>query len=352
MIQRAAILGTGSWGTALATLLATQLDEVCLIGRNKKTIHEINHHHSNQHYLPDQPLPTNIIASTELSKAADYPLILFVIPTSAIEETAKKLADLSIPQETILVSCSKGLLNASAPPPFDNTQAPTPSTQEAPSFLRMSEVIKKQLPNNPIAVLSGPNHAEEVCKGLATCAVIGSHDAQIAKQLQKLFNQPFFRCYTSDDMAGIELGGALKNTFAIAAGIAEGLGLGDNAIAALVTRGLAEMMRLGTAMGGKMETFVGLSGVGDLMATCYSPHSRNNRVGKALGKGGKLKDIIDNLGMVAEGVVNTQAIYQAALNAQVRTPLINAVYQTLYQNKSASEAMEELLTRDTRAETE
>ena len=153
-------------------------------------------------------------------------------------------------------------------------------------------------------------------------------------------------------MAGIELGAAMKNVFGIAAGIAEGLGLGDNAIAALVTRGLAEMTRLGTHLGGKMETFIGLSGVGDLMATCYSPHSRNNRVGKALGKGGNLQDIVNNLGMVAEGVPNTKSIYEAGQKTNIRTPLIDAVYQILYEQKPAADALEELLTRDTRPEAE
>ena len=332
MIKRAAILGTGSWGTALATLLAGKLDEVCVIGRNEKTTEEINHHHTNHHYLPDQPLPENIIANTDIAKAAEYPLVLFVVPTSATEETAKQLSQIDLPQESILVSCAKGIA--------------------AHTGVRMSELIHSHLPDNPLAVLSGPNHAEEVCKSLATCAVIGADDHDLAQRLQEIFTTNAFRCYTSDDVSGIELGAAMKNIFGIAAGIADGLGLGDNAIAALVTRGLAEMTRLGTRLGGKMETFIGLSGVGDLMATCYSPHSRNNRVGKALGKGGQLEDIIANLGMVAEGVPNTLSIHEAGNKVDIRTPLIDAVYQILYENKSAADALEELLTRDTRPEAE
>lgn len=332
MITRAAILGTGSWGTALGCLLAGKLDEVCLIGRNQKTADEINLHHTNQHYLPGLPLPNNIKACTQLSTARDYPLVLFVVPTSATEETARQLSDLNLPAETILISCAKGI---------------STDTGE-----RMSQLIHRHLPNNPLAVLSGPNHAEEVSKNLATCAVIGAEDHALAEQLQAIFTVNSFRCYTSDDVPGIEFGAAMKNIFGIAAGIADGLGLGDNAIAALVTRGLAEMTRLGTTFGGRMETFIGLSGVGDLMATCYSPHSRNNRVGKALGKGGKLDDIINNLGMVAEGVPNTKSIYHAAHKTSERTPLIDAVYQILYENKPAAEALEELLTRDTRPETD
>ncbi|MBT8037542.1 MAG: NAD(P)-dependent glycerol-3-phosphate dehydrogenase [Verrucomicrobiae bacterium] len=331
MITRAAILGTGSWGTALACLLASKLDEVCLIGRNQKTVDEINNHHTNAHYTPDETLSTNIIASSDMAKAAEYPLVLFVVPTSATEATARQLTEIGLPKETILVSCAKGI---------------------ASSGERMSEIIHAQLPDNPLAVLSGPNHAEEVSRTLATCAVIGSTDQAIAEKLQETFTTHFFRCYTSDDVAGIELGGAMKNVFGIAAGIADGIGLGDNAIAALVTRGLAEMTRLGTVLGGRMETFIGLSGIGDLMATCYSPHSRNNRVGKALGKGGQLDDIIANLGMVAEGVPNTKSIHDAGSKANVRTPLIDAIYEILYENKPAADALEELLTRDTRPETD
>lgn len=331
MIKSAAIIGTGSWGSALACLLAEKLDEVLLIGRNENIANEINTEHTNAHYLPGKVMPDNIIASTEIGRATDYPLVLVVVPTSATEETARNLAATGIPAETVLVSCAKGISSKGE---------------------RMSEVIHRHLPNNPMVVLSGPNHAEEVSHNLATCAVIGTSDQALAKELQDIFTTPFFRCYTSDDIAGIELGGAIKNVFSIAAGIADGIGLGDNAIAALVTRGLAEMIRLGTALGGRMETFVGLSGVGDLMATCYSAHSRNNRVGKALGQGEQLKDIINNLGMVAEGVPNTKSIHDSAQQAGVRTPLIDAVYQILYEDKSAIEALNELLTRETRTETD
>lgn len=331
MITRAAILGTGSWGTALACLLANKLDEVCLIGRNQKTVDEINDHHSNEHYIPNLDLAPNIVATTDMARARDYPLILFVVPTSATELTSKQLASMGISKEAILVSCAKGISSDGE---------------------RMSEIIHRHLPENPLVVLSGPNHAEEVSRALATCAVIGTDDHALAEQLQDIFTTHFFRCYTSDDIAGIELGGAIKNVFSIAAGIADGIGLGDNAIAALVTRGLAEMIRLGTALGGRTETFIGLSGVGDLIATCYSQHSRNNRVGKALGKGGRLDDVVASLGMVAEGVPNTKSIYDAAHKAGIRTPLIDAVYQILYEDKPAVEALEELLTRDARPETD
>ena len=197
---------------------------------------------------------------------------------------------------------------------------------------------------------SGPNHAEEVAQQLATCTVVGSIDKDLATNLQKFFSNKNFRTYTSQDVAGMELGGALKNVFAIAAGIAAGIGLGDNAIAALVTRGLAEMTRLGIALGGQPDTFMGLSGMGDLMTTCYSKHSRNNRVGMALGKGLSLRQACDELGMVAEGVPNTQSIYEAARETDIGTLIIDAVYNVLYHDKPAREAVQELLSRCPKAE--
>jgi glycerol-3-phosphate dehydrogenase (NAD(P)+) len=216
----------------------------------------------------------------------------------------------------------------------------------------MSEILRSVFPNHPIAVLSGPNHAEEIATGQATCAVIGSEDGEVARALQKLFSRPYFRPYTSSDVAGIELGGAIKNVYAIAAGMSHGIGLGDNAVAALVTRALAEMTRLGTALGGQPETFAGLSGVGDLIVTCFSEHSRNHRVGIALGQGKTLAEATEVLGMVAEGVPNACSIHEAARKANVRTPIIDAVYSILYQGKPVAIAMNELLTRDTRMENE
>ena len=214
----------------------------------------------------------------------------------------------------------------------------------------MSEIIAEALPGRHIAVLSGPTHAEEVAGDLATCTVVGAENEDVAKSLQKLLNAPHFRTYRSDDLAGMELGGAIKNVFAIAAGCAKGLGLGDNAISALVTRGLAEMTRLGVKLGGRPETFMGLSGIGDLITTCFSHHSRNHRVGLALGQGKTLQEAQDALGMVAEGVRNAESIHQAAHRAEVRSPLIDAVYGILYEDKEASQILNDLLQRELRAE--
>lgn len=328
--QTVAVLGAGSWGSALAMLVAEHFKKVVLIGRDPDQIAEINAFHTNRNYLPMIKFPTNIEATTDYNEAKEASLILFVLPTSATRQGAETLKSVGIDPSVPLVSCAKGI--------------------ERNTGRRMSEVISDILPDNPIAVLSGPNHAEEVSAKMATCAVVGCSDDQLAESLQAVFTAPYFRSYTSDDVAGIELGGALKNVFAIAAGIVAGIGLGDNAIAALVTRGLAEMSRLGIALGGRPETFSGLSGIGDLMATCYSPHSRNNRVGKALGSGETLEEATDRLGMVAEGVPNTLSIYEASKKVGVETPLIDAVYQVLYEDKPAQEALVELLTREPKPE--
>ncbi len=325
-----AILGTGSFGTALATLLAPMAESALLVGRDPEVAAAINTGHRNPRYLSDIVLPANIAAATDLAAACSSPLILFCVPTSATRETAAQLAGLGLPADTVLLSCAKGI--------------------ERNTGERMSQILRSQFPANPVAVLSGPNHAEEIAAGLATCAVIGSTDEALARRLQELFTAPHFRSYTSDDIAGIELGGAIKNVYAIAAGIAAGLGLGDNAIAALVTRALAEMTRLGTRLGGRVETFAGLSGVGDLIATCFSEHSRNHRVGLALGRGISLEEATASLGMVAEGVPNTLSIHETAQRAGVRTPIIDAVHAILYQGMPAARALHELLNRDPRPE--
>ena len=326
----AAIIGSGSFGTALAKLLSPKLGSVTLIGRDPKVAEAINTGRRNPQYLSDVKLPENVTASCDPADALAHPLILFVVPTSATRTAAQSLADLGLAKDRILLSCAKGI--------------------EKQSGERLSEVLREVFPENRIAALSGPNHAEEIATGLATCAVIGSPDSSLAVALQELFTFPHFRSYTSDDIAGIEYGGAIKNVYAIAAGMAHGLGLGDNAVAALVTRALAEMTRLGTALGGRTETFAGLSGVGDLIVTCFSQHSRNHRVGLALGSGKTLEEAVASLGMVAEGVPNTLSIHEAARRANVRTPIIDAVYSILYEDKPAPLAMKELLSRDPRPE--
>ncbi len=330
-ITSAAILGAGSLGTALAKLLTPKLSPIILVSNEASCADSINRDHRNPKYLSDIPLASHIRATTEHREAVGHPLVIFAVPTLAIRSEAEKLKAVGIPNDVPLLTCAKGI--------------------ERNTGERMSEILREIFPNNPIAVLTGPNHAEEIANDLVTCAVIASEDAQLAAELQQLFTLPYFRSYTSNDLAGAEIGGAVKNVYAIAAGMAHGLGLGDNAVAALVTRALAEMTRLGTALGGNPETFSGLSGVGDLIVTCFSEHSRNHRVGLALGKGQSLEQAVQSLGMVAEGVPNTLSIHDAARKAGVRTPILDAVYSVLYENKQAAAAMHELLNRDPRPET-
>lgn len=326
----AAIVGAGSLGTSFAKLLAHKLESVLFVSINRDCVDGINREHRNPKYLTSIQLPSNVRATLDHREALAMPLIIFAVPTVGIRSEAEKLAALHLPPDIPLLSCAKGI--------------------ERGTGERMSQILREVFPANPIGVISGPNHAEEIAQDLVTCAVVASENPQLADALQDLFSLPNFRAYTSDDVAGVEIGGAVKNVYAIAAGMAHGLGLGDNAVAALVTRALAEMTRLGVTLGGRKETFAGLSGVGDLIVTCFSEHSRNHRVGLALGTGKSLEQAVASLGMVAEGVPNTLSIHDAARQAGVRTPIIDGVFSILYQGVSASVAMRALLDRDPRPE--
>lgn len=328
--QKLAVIGSGSFGTSVARLLQPRVGAIHSIGREAAVAESINRDHRNSHYLTDIELAPHVTAGIDMNAALDADLVIFAVPTSGTREAAHLLAAVGLPVYVPLLSCAKGI--------------------ELETGERMSELLHEIFPDNPVAVLSGPNHAEEMARGMATCAVIGSADIGLAHRLQDLFTLPHFRSYTSDDVAGLEFGGAIKNVYAIAAGMAHGLGLGDNAVAALVTRALAEMTRLGTALGARPETFAGLSGVGDLIVTCFSEHSRNHRVGLAIGRGDSLETAVASLGMVAEGVPNTRSIHQLARRNDARTPIIDAVYRILYEGQPAAVAMRELLSRDPRPE--
>ena len=332
MIEKAAVLGAGSWGTALSLALADRGLEVTTYGNEPKVAEDLNTNHRNSKYLPDVDLPTNVKGSVDIGDVIDKPLILMVVPSQVARIVLKDVAAAGIPESTLLLTCTKGI---------------DPSTGKL-----MHQLIEEIFPNNPIAVLSGPSHAEEVANRMATAAVIGCADVAVAERVQEVFTLPWFRTYTSEDVVGIELGSTVKNVFAIAAGIIDGLGLGDNTKAAMVTRGLAEMTRLGTAVGGKPETFRGLSGIGDLIVTCYSVHSRNNRFGRLLGEGKTLDEAIATVTQVAEGVPNAKNAFEMARKLNVRTPLIDEVYAVLFEKKSTTEALESLLNRDLRAEDE
>ena len=331
-MKTVSILGAGSWGTALATVVAEKGLDVTLWCRNAEHASNMAELRENELYLPGVNLKESITPTADLEFASRSELLVCVVPSTGLRKFSEHLAQVKPAKESIILSCTKGL--------------------ERETGLRMTEIIAAHLPDNTTAVLSGPNHAEEVGKRLATAAVIGCKDDKIANSLQSIFSLPWFRTYTSTDVAGIELGGAAKNIYAICAGISDGLGLGDNAKSALVTRGLAEMTRLGTALGGRAETFQGLSGVGDLIVTCYSAYSRNNRVGKLIGEGKKIHDIVNSMNMVAEGVPNTESFHESTNRNGVEAPIINEAYSVIINGKDPAQALEDLLARDPRPETD
>ncbi len=331
--QRALVLGAGSWGTALADMLARRGLAVHFWGRDEALMRSIAETRRNERYLPELEMHPGVQPIHDFAALREAPLdlIVFVVPSRGLRAVAAQLRDAGVVRGgEVLLSCTKGI--------------------EMTSGKTMSGVLAEVFPTQRHAALSGPNHAEEIARQMPGAAVVACEHPDTARALQSSFTLPWFRCYTSDDPRGVEWAGAMKNVYAIAAGIARGLELGDNAIAALVTRGLAEMVRLGVARGGQVETFYGLSGVGDLVATCYSDHSRNNRVGKLLGQGMPLADIIASTRMVAEGVPNTESLWHSARQAGVRTPLMDEVYGVLYEGKHPKRALRELLGRDPRPE--
>jgi glycerol-3-phosphate dehydrogenase (NAD(P)+) len=284
----------------------------------------------NRDYLPAIKLPESIRLTSELADCAAADLVVFVTPSIAFRTVSSRFRELIANEHAFLLSCTKGI--------------------EHGSGKRMSEILAELFPDHSIAVMSGPNLASEIARGLPTASVLACSKPEYAPLLQDHLGSPHFRVYTGNEVAGIELGGALKNIFAIAAGASDGLGLGDNSKAALVTRALAEMIRLGTAMDGELPTFYGLSGAGDLILTCFSKHSRNRRVGEQLGRGQTIEQITSSMQMVAEGIPTARSAYQCARNLKIDTPIIDQVYALLYQNKSADAALADLLGREQKPE--
>ena len=330
-LSRAGIIGAGSWGTALAVLLDENHLDVTLWGHDSRHIAEVAAASENRAYLPGVALPKTLRFTSELDAITGADLLLLVTPSKAMREVAARLSTTAIRENTVLLSCTKGV--------------------ERGSGSRMSEILAEFFPRNPIAVLSGPSHAEEVARRMPTALVLGCREAALAQQLQQAISAPHFRAYTNDDVAGVELGGALKNIFALAAGVSDGLGLGDNSKAAMVTRALAELVRLGTALGGRRETFQGLSGIGDLIVTCFSRHSRNRAVGERLGRGEALGSIISSMNMEAEGVPTAASAFECARRLGVETPIIDQICALLDGRVSPREALMALLTRGPKSET-
>ena len=328
--QNIGIVGAGSWGTALALVLQEQNLPVTLWGHDARQIAVISERRENTVYLPGIALPQALRFTADLEDLRGCDLVLVVTPSKAVREVSARLSATDFPEEPVLLCCTKGV--------------------ERGSGMRMSQILEESFPKNPIAVLSGPSHAEEVARQMPTAVVIGCRQLDVAQALQRAFSNRFFRAYTSDDVAGIELGGALKNIFAIAAGVGDGLGLGDNSKAALVTRSLAELIRLGCALGGRRETFQGLSGIGDLMVTCFSRHSRNRMVGERLGRGESLATIVASMQMVAEGVPTTYSAMECAERLGVDVPIISQIRRLLDGQASGADVLASLLSREPRPE--
>ncbi|MBP2664359.1 MAG: hypothetical protein H6Q71_2307 [Firmicutes bacterium] len=322
-----AVIGAGSWGTALASVLGQKHAAVRLWVRSPELSEQIQVTRENATYLPGCKLPQSVTITHKLEEAATgASLIVLVTPSHAIRQTAAKLAPY-IKTETMLVTAAKGL--------------------ELTSMKRLSAIIAEELPviSEQIAVLSGPNHAEEVALRYPAATVVAAKSRKVAEYIQDAFMLPYFRVYTNPDIIGVELAGALKNVIALGAGLSDGLGFGDNAKSALMTRGLAEIARLGIAMGANPLTFAGLAGIGDLIATCTSVHSRNRRAGLMLAAGKTIDEIQAETAMVVEGVRAAKAAYQLAARYEVAMPITDQLYQVLYQNKSSKAAVLELMTR-------
>lgn len=324
-----AVIGAGSWGTTLAHLLSSKGFEIALWVYEKDLAEEIRQTRINSVYLPDIELPENIHvtgSSEEALKKARY--IVNAVPAQYTRSIFKELLT-HIIDEAIIISVAKGI--------------------ERGTLLTVSSILK-ELSAHPVAVLSGPSFAKEVIKKLPTAVTLATENIHTGVLLQEIFNVNHFRVYTHDDLLGVELGGSLKNVMAIASGIADSLGLGNNARASLITRGLVEMTRLGIAMGAKERTFSGLSGIGDLVLTCSSPLSRNYTVGVKLGQGMKLKDILTQMRSVAEGVPTSESAYELSKKYHIEMPIIEQVYKVLYEDKDAVLAVRDLMERSLKSE--
>ncbi|AEF26158.1 NAD(P)H-dependent glycerol-3-phosphate dehydrogenase [Streptococcus parauberis] len=333
--QKVAILGPGSWGTALSQVLIDNGHQVILWGDSEQQITEINTEHTNTRYFNDIVLDERITATTNLKEAlAEVDAILFVVPTKVTRLVAKQVAEV-LDHKVTIMHASKGL---------------EPGTHE-----RLSTVISEEIPTelrSDIVVVSGPSHAEETIVRDITLITAASKDLDSAKYVQSLFSNRYFRLYTNSDVIGVETAGALKNIIAVGAGALHGLGYGDNAKAAVITRGLAEITRLGVKLGANPLTYSGLSGVGDLIVTGTSVHSRNWRAGDALGRGEKLEDIERNMGMVIEGISTTKVAYEIAQELGVYMPITSAIYRVIYEGAEVKASILEMMSNEFRSENE
>lgn len=324
------IIGAGSWGIALTVLLHDNSHKVTVWSAIEKEIEMLRLEHEQKDKLPGVKLSDEICFTTDLKQAVIGKDILVLAVPSAFTRSTANLMKNYVTSEQIIVNVAKGI--------------------EETTLMTLSQVIENEIPQADVAVLSGPSHAEEVGRGIPTTIVVGAKTKKTAEYIQNVFMNDVFRVYTSPDVLGIELGAALKNVVALAAGIADGLGYGDNTKAALITRGMAEIARLGIAMGGNFETFYGLSGIGDLIVTCASMHSRNRRAGILIGQGKSMKEAMDEVNMVVEGVYSAKAAIALAKKYNVELPIIEQVNEVLFDNKDAAAAVKDLMLRDKKIE--
>lgn len=335
-MSKVAVIGAGSWGSVLANILVMNGHKVYIWSRRKEQVDELNKQHTNRHYLANFTYDKRLVASVELEKVLDdATMVLFAIPTKAMRTVTADVASILNAKglKPTIVHASKGL--------------------ELGTHKRISEIIGEEIAEENregIVALSGPSHAEEVAKKDITLVTAASTELKSAKNVQRMFMNNYFRVYTNTDIIGVELGAAFKNIIALGAGALHGLGYGDDAKAALMTRGLAEIARLGIALGADPMTFIGLSGVGDLIVTCTSVHSRNWRAGDQLGRGEELQNVIENMGMVIEGLSTTKAAYELALQKKIDMPITTAIYQVLYEGKNIKRAISDLMQREGRSE--
>jgi len=329
-IHNISIIGDGAWGTTLAVYLAEKGHVIRLWGAFPKYVQRVQKNRYNDKFLPGIRIPDNVTMVEKLDAAIkETDIVVLAFPSKFAGTVLKKIAKTDL-KGKIIVSVIKGI---------DHT-----------THLRMSEMIRKELGNVPLGVLSGPTIAMEIAQGIPSTAVIASEDIHLAQKLQEIFNSEIFRIYSNTDVVGVEIGGSIKNIIAIACGLCDGLKLGTNTKAAIVTRGLAEMARLGKVLGARTQTFSGLSGLGDLVTTCMSPQSRNRYVGEQLGKGKSIHSITESMNAVAEGVVTSKAVFDMSQKHGVSMPISTEVYNIIYKHKDPRKAVEDLMSRKAKAE--
>ncbi len=330
-MAKISVVGSGSWGTAIAVMLLKNSHDVTLWSFFEEESEELRKNRENKRFLPGIKLDEAMTLTSDISDCKGSDIIVMASPSHAVRNTAKVLAPI-IDDGQIILNIAKGI--------------------EEETYYTMSEVIKEEIPNCRIAVMSGPSHAEEVSRGIPTTNTVASDDMEIAEYIQNVFMNPSFRVYTNPDIKGVELGGSMKNVIALCCGILDGMGLGDNTKAALMTRGLVEMKRLGIILGAKGETFNGLSGVGDLIVTCMSMHSRNLRAGRLIGQGKSLEEAQKEVNMVVEGVKTCRAVKELADKVGVELPIINEAYKVLFEGEDVKSALSNLMGRLKKNESE